>query len=366
MAINESTFAGTDLDQAMQNAARLHIDRAPTLSAFFDRSQEARLRSNDNVIIDNYHFDVDGTKASSIVWKERSDYKANYAQTTEFSLSQQSFKIDQGGENGFRMYARDVEKSSRGRQRIADGSQNMRNIAVTEREDDIVSYMDSLATYTTDEPAAADVPLLDNTGKNGNAGAIYHKTIGVAANVVDNVTGAITGNEAAKLATATALVEALADLRLRIRRRNVGISESGRVIGMDPGTFAFVCPPEVGRAFNSALRLLKLPNEELNRQLYRDLGAFADAAFEFQLDNLASFSSTSLPTPSSATDGFDCYLMTNKAIFYGEQAAQFWSQTPRSMGGVNNGPYYSYHQLFEWGRKMVNQECIIKVTVRSA
>lgn len=366
MAIDRTAFSGTDLDQAMQNAARLELDRAPTLSAFFDRSQEARLRTSDNVIIDNYHFEVDGNKASTIVWADRPNEKADYQTPSEFSLSQQTMKIDQGGENSFKMFRNDIERSSRGRQRIADGSQKMRNLAVAAREDNLVSYMDSLATYTTDEPKAADLPRLGNNGDNGNAGKIYATTVGVAANTVSATTGALVGNAAAQTATATALVEALADLKLRIRRRNVGVNEEGRVIGMDPGNFAFVCPPEIGRSFTTAMRLLEVPNEQLNRELYRNMAAFADAAFEFQINGIPSFSSTALPRPSSATDGYDCYFLTNKAIFYGEMQASFWSQAPRQAGGVNDGPFYSYHQLFEWGRKMVNNECIIKVTVRSA
>ena len=374
MAIEAAVFTGTDLDQAMQNAAQISLTRAPTLSMFFDRSQEMRLRMNDNVIIDNYHFDVDGDSASTMAFTRiGSDLKADFGQAKEFSLSQQSFKIDQGGENGFKMYERDVARSTRGKQRIADGSLRLRQNAVIEREDDVVSYLASLAAYTTDAPVAADLPQLDNTGANGNAGKVHEVTLGVEANTISPINGAIqagAGNAGAKKAkqeaTAIALVEGLADLRTRVLRRNVGMGQQGAVVGMDPGTFLFLCPPEVGRAYTQALRLLDINNDELNRDVYKELAAFSDQAFQFRLEGLSSLASTALPRPVAATDGYTCYLLTNKAICYGEDEVKFWSQAPNSAGGVNPGPYYSYHQRFTWGRKLVNPECLIRVKVRSA
>ena len=207
---------------------------------------------------------------------------------------------------------------------------------------------------------------LANTGSNGNAGKIFHTTLGVAANTVDDEDGGLNGNNTAKTATATALIDGLSSLRTRIRRRNVGVTEEGRVIGQDPGSFVFLCPPEVGRSYNEALRQLKVPGEALNQDLYRDLNAFASDAFEFQINRIPSFSSTALPLPENAADGFDCYLLTPKAVQYAEDFVDFWSQAPNNKNGINSGPFYSYHQLFQWGRKLVNTECIIKVTIRSA
>ena len=366
MAIDRAVFSGKDLDDALQTSAQIVIDRAPTIGRFFDRSMEMRARMSDNIIIDNYHFDVDGAAASTIPVAARADEKADFQTPKEFSLSQQTWKIDKGGENSFKMYVNDIARSSRGRQRILDGQAKMVSYGIADREDDLVEYLDALTVYTTNAPAAADLPLLANTGSNGNAGKIRHVTLGVAANTIDDEDGGLNGNNTAKTATATALVDGLATLRTRIRRRNVGVTEQGRVIAQDPGTFMFLCPPEVGRAYNESLRQLKVQGEALNQDLYRDLNAFSNDAFEFQLNNLASFSSTALPLPDAATDGFDCYLMTPKAVQYAENFINVWSQAPNSAGGVNGGPFYSYHQMFEWGRKLVNPECIIKVTVRSA
>ena len=364
MAINRATFSGTDLDQGMAREAQLVIDRAPTLTGFFDRSQEQEVRSKDNAIIDNYHFDVDGTAASTMALASVAE-KDDFLASKEFSLSQQSWKIDQFAEDNFRVYERDTKRSGRGAQRVADGTQHMRNLAAAYREDNVLAYMNGLDTYTTRNPATADLPLLNNNGANGNAGKIFEVTIGAAANTI-NSEGGLNGNNAAQQATADAILSTLTSLRTRIRRRNVGITEQGSVIGMDPGTFMFLNPPEVGRAVNEALRIRRLEGQELNRQLYSMLGTFADQAFAWQVSNLAGFDSTALPVPSSATDGFTCYLLTNKAIRYGEDDVMFWSQSPNSRGGVNEGPFYSYHQRLGFGRKLVNPECIIKVNVRTA
>lgn len=364
MAINQAVFSGTDLDQGMAREAQLVIDRAGTLTRFFDRSQEAEVRSRDNAIIDNYHFEVDGAAASSMALVDR-DFKDDFQASKEFSLSQQSWKIDQSAENSFRVYERDTKRSGRGATRIADGAQHMRNLAVAYREDNALAYMNGLSTYSTVQPTADDLPKLDNTGTNGNAGSIFTVTIGEAENTI-SPEGELNGNANAQNATATALLNGLTALRTRVRRRNVGLTEEGSVIGMDPGTFMFLCPPEVGRAYNEALRNRRIEGEQLNRQLYSMLGTFAEDAFEFQLSNLASFSSTALPVPASDTAGFTSYLMTNKAIRYGEEPVDFWSQSPKSRGGTNEGKFYSYHQVLEFGRKLVNPECIIKVIIRTA
>ena len=160
MAIDRATFTGTDLDQKMQSQAQLVINRAPTLGRFFDRSNEAAARTNDNVIIDNYHFDVDGTDASTIPVAARTSEKADFQTAKEFSLSQQTWKIDQGGENSFKMHTGDIAKSGRGKQRILDGSAQLVANGIAYREDNMISYLDSLTTYTTNVPAAADLPLL--------------------------------------------------------------------------------------------------------------------------------------------------------------------------------------------------------------
>lgn len=364
MAIQRAVFSGTDLDQGMAREAQLVLDRAPTLSMFFDRSQEAEVRTKDNAIIDNYHFDVDGAAASTMALVSVTE-KQDFLPSKEFSISQQSWKMDQFSENTFRVYESDTKRSGRGNARVSDGSQHMRNLAVAYREDNILAYMNALSTYSTTAPGADDLPKLDNSGANGNAGSIHTVTLGAAANTVD-AEGALNGNNSAQQATADALINGLASLRTRIRRRNVGITEEGSVIGTDPGTFAFLCPPEVGRSYNEALRIRRLQGEQLNRQLYASMGTFVDKAFEFQINNLASFSSTALPVPATATGGFTCYLLTNKAIRYAEEDVMFWSQAPNSRGGVNPGPFYSYHQRLGFARKLVNPECMIKVIVRTA
>ena len=367
MAINRDTsFSGSDLDIGMAQAAQQVLDEAPSLGRWSNRSQEARMRVNDKVEIDNYHFDVDGTEASTMVFADRPNEKADYQESKEFSISHQIIRVDQGGENSFRSYKKDIERSGRGRQRVADGSQHLRNLAVNARENNMVGYFGSLATYTTKNPVAADLPLLNNNGANGNAGKIYATSFGEAANTVSNVDGALLGDENARTATARAFVDGLTNLRLRMRRRNVVLSESGTVIGTDPGAFAFVCPPEVGRTGVEALRQLEIPNEQLNRDIYLNSGAFSSEAFAFQISGIPAFVSNSLPVPSSATGGFVCYLMTPNAIYYGEDQVTFWSQAPAEDGGINPGPFYSYHQVFTWGRKLVNPECMIKVTVRTA
>ena len=365
MAINTAAYSGEDLDNDRAEMAQLVLNDAPTITGFFDRSQETTAQNSDNVIVDNYHFDVDGADASTMPVVARG-FKDDFQESKEFSLSQQTWKIDQGGENSFKLYEQDLKRTSRGRQLINDGVAQLRNNSIVWREANVINYLDSLESYTTSQPTADDLPKLDNTGANGNAGKIFEVTIGAAANTIDHETGALIGNNSAKNATANALIDALATLRTRIRRRHVGVTEQGMTIGGDPGTFAFINPPEVGRAVNESLRQLDLQGEQLNREIYRDMGAFAEKAFDFQINNLAGFTSTSIQLPASATGGFTCYLMTNKAVQYAEDEVMFWTQLPKYAGGVNIGSFMSWHQIFLLGRKLINPECIIRVKVRTA
>ena len=365
MAINIGAFTGKDLDDGRAQLAQLVLSDAPTITGFLDRSQEATAQSSDNVIVDNYHFDVDGASASTMAVAVRG-YKDNFQAPKEFSLSQQTWKIDQGGENSFKLYEQDLKRTSRGRQLINDGTAKLRNNSVVWREANVLAYLDSLESYTTAQPTADDLPKLDNTGANGNAGKIFETTIGAAANTIDPVTGALNGNNSAKNDTARAIIDAIATLRTRIRRRHVGVNEQGMVIGGDPGIPAILNPPEVGRAVVESLRQLDLQGEQLNRELYRDMGVFGAQAFDWQLNNLAGFSTTGIKLPSSATAGFTCYLMTNKAIQYAEDEVLFWTQVPNYAGGTNEGSFLSFHQIFRLGRKLINPECIIRVNFRTA
>ncbi len=375
MAIDRATFAGTDLDQAMQRMAQIDLNRPTSIMTMFNRSEEDRARNFDNVIVDNYHFDVDGSNPSTIAVATRAE-KDDYDTPEEFSISQQTWKIDQGGENSFKMYKNDIRRSSRGRQRILDGSQKMRINGDTHREDNLVKYLDSLTTYTGGSPSANQLPKLDNSGVNGNAGAIHNRTIGTdnsgtksggnfkLGNAID-ADGALLGSDAQKLATANAMVDTFLSMLTRLRRRNV---MGGRTIGAEPGRIGAVMQPEVARAYLEAMKLLEIDNEMLNREIYRDAGIFTSEALAGTLFKIPFASSTAFPVPtySNGKGYFDWYMMSENAVYYAEDGPYFWSQTPREDGGVNGGPYFSYHQRFEWGRKLVNAELIIKLSSVSA
>lgn len=145
MAINIAAYGGADLDNDRAMFAQLVLDDAPTLASFFNRSQEMLARSNDNVIVDNYHFDVDGAEASTMDVVTRG-FKDDFQAPKEFSLSQQTWKIDQGGENSFKLYEQDLKRTMRGRQLINDGIVKLQNNSVTFREANLIAYLDSLGT----------------------------------------------------------------------------------------------------------------------------------------------------------------------------------------------------------------------------
>ena len=93
MAINRESFLGTDLDQSFTEQAQLVLQEAPTIARHFNREYEERARTNDNVTLDNYHFNVDGASPSTMRVVAGA-YKDDYEDVSEFSVSQQSFKID--------------------------------------------------------------------------------------------------------------------------------------------------------------------------------------------------------------------------------------------------------------------------------
>ena len=195
MAINRESFLGTDLDQSFTEQAQLVLQEAPTIARHFNREYEERARTNDNVTLDNYHFNVDGASPSTMRVVAGA-YKDDYEDVSEFSVSQQSFKIDRYIKPyGFKVYRKDILRAGgRGPRRVLDGQSRMANLNVTWREQELISYLDGLATYTTNEPAADDLPKLDNSGSNGNAGKIYETSVAGATFLVN---GRLKGNNTA-------------------------------------------------------------------------------------------------------------------------------------------------------------------------
>ena len=307
--------------------------------------------------LDNYHSNVDGASPSTMRVVAGA-YKDDYEDVSEFSVSQQSFKIDRYIKPyGFKVYRKDILRAGgRGPRRVLDGQSRMANLNVTWREQELISYLDGLATYTTNEPAADDLPKLDNSGSNGNAGKIYETSVAGATFLVN---GRLKGNNTARNNTADAVQEALTGLRLRLARRYAG--GRGETIGGDPGTFYLVGPPEAGRGMVECWRQINRASGTLDSMVNRDVRAFASEAFNVELGGVTTDTSTAFRAPASATAGFTMYLMTPRAVTYAEEPVQNWTQVPVSVGGVNPGDFNSYYRNFSLGVKVINPELIMKV-----
>lgn len=359
MAIQASDFSGTDIDQAFSARFAAELARTPTIVRMLNRNWESDARNNENVIIDNLELERDGAGASSIVVADRPEaqFKRDFQDPTEFNVNQQSWKIDQGGENSFKMYDKDIRRTRRGRGRINAGVAKLQSNAILDREDNIVAYMGALTTYATDAPVAADLPNNDNTGRNGNAGSIHAVTIGSG-------NQALTPNGVPRSGGATdVFFSGLEDLRLRLQDTNI---IGGELIAGDLGAPVLLVRPEVIRGFIHMLRTEKITAEALNISLYQSMAAFGTALEQDRLMDLNIVVSQALPKPAGPTSGFTSYLFTPQAITYADDIPNFWSQSPRSSGGQNDGPFFSYHQVFSYGRKLVNASQIIKVTFASA
>ena len=366
MAIQASAFTGTDLDQAFSARFAAVLARTPTIVRMLNRNWESDARNNENVTIDNLDLERDGEGASTIVVADRGGgtmaaaeaaFKQDYQDPSEFNVNQQTWRIDQGGENSFKMYDKDIRRTRRGRGRINAGVAKLQSNALLYREDNIVAYMGALETYATDDPAADDLPKDDNSGTNGNAGSIHATTIGSG-------NQALLTNGVPRTSGATdVFLTGLEDLRLRLQDTNI---IGGELIAGDLGAPVLLVRPEVLRGFINMLRNAKVTAESLNISLYQSMAAFGTALEQDRLMDLNIVVSQALPKPASNTAGFVSYLFTPQAITYADDVPNFWSQAPRANGGLNPGPFFSYHQVFSFGRKLVNANQIIEVTFATA
>lgn len=372
MAIGYSTFTGTDLDQAFSARFAAELARMPSIKMLFNRNWESDARTNESVIIDNLDFAHDGTAASTIPVADRaqSKYKDAYQTPKEFNASQQSFEIDQGGENSFKLYTRQIARSRRGPGRVRGGIAKMQSNMMIACEDNLISYMNGLEAFTTTAPAAGDLPKADNTGDNGNAGKIRQVSVGSTGTngeflQWDTGVPSAKGNGSAS-DTIESMFEMLENLRLFLTEQNI---IGGELIVGEVGAPVLAVSPKVLRGYITALRVSKLFSDSINVATYQSMAAFGSALSNDRLADLnivAHKGLANLDPPASDKDaGFTAFLLTDQALTYAEDMPAFWSQSPRQSGGINDGPFNSYHQVYEWGRKLVNANQIVKVQFAS-
>lgn len=245
----------------------------------------------------------------------------------------------------------------------------------------IADYLAGLATFSTYDPVADDLPKDDGSGANGNAGKVF--TAGrvgpaVAANIGINgdrataTFGQPLGNEAVAM-VGKAIDELLRYSALRFEHI---YAMNQNQIGPAVGSFWSMSDPAVVDCY--ARYLL----EELDSELVKDTGVFS-AETPRIFSTMAykgrryGIDIMSLPTPklqpaqdSAATKkaGFPIYIGTNMAVTCAVEPVAT-SVTPASItagiAGLQPG-VTTVGQHCYWGRGLVNSQLLMKATVASA
>jgi len=360
MPINWDTFSGTDLDIVQQARFRTLQDRMAFWRTWTDTSMEAEFMSAETVSIDLLFLEKDGGNANTMPVAARAEakFKDDFAASKEFDVGHIAWKCDQGGENSFRLYAKQIRKAGRrGPARVQAGINKLQNNALLARDDNFVAYLGGLSAYTTSAPKAGDLSTRDGqaAGPNNNAGKIFSTSIasdsGKNALVLDGSVGANF------LDTFLGTLESL-QTRL-IRRFQIG---GETIAGESPGMFALLVPPEVLAGVRTALRARADSKilSELGIQLFRDFTAFVDSYNEDRFSGFGMIATPSLTFPASAGTATS-FLMTPNALMTAVDEDQFWSDSPRSEGGVLGGPFFEWHQVFSYGRQLCDAEQLIKL-----
>ena len=359
MAIADGTFAGLDLDIAQTARFQALLDDSPIMSMYTDDSYSMDMRTKGFAEVDVLLLDKDGTAASTIPVTARklAKYKDDFAAAKEFNVAQITFRGDQGGENSFKMYTYQIERSGqRGAARIDAATRQMQVNALNAIEDNLIAYLGDLEVYTTDAPVAADLPTTDNDGENNNAGKIHQ-----LADIGNNTNGVLATGLPAGTFGADFFAGCTRLMNRLIRRNVIG----GQVVaGELSGGVAFV-QPEIISAVRHYLRTQKIPMDTANINLYENFRAFSMSPTRDTFSGINFIGSTQLPLPAAfGTDNFNGYFLTRNAIAMGIQAQNFWSESPPYMndGAPDTaGDFYEYHQIFRYGRQLINAEQCIKL-----
>jgi len=368
MAVEASTFTGSDLDHMMTAMLQSLRDDTPSMTQVFNRGLETDMRNNEFATVDVIMTEEDGGSPNTLIVRDRSsDLAADYLSSLkEFDVGQIRVEINKGGENGFSIKRRDIRRApARSRARIAAMNRQMMNNALLSREKGVIDYMSALDTYTTEVPATADKPNRSNTGSNNNAGKIYSKTIGSNSGANYAALSSVNGAPIQKGTSdfVDVFMTGLEDLCLRLLETNV--TDGMSIAGTMGDTVTLWVPHRVVRGMQTGLRRKNLYGDNLTANLYMSARAFGMGMRKEELADINVVGTKAIANPTTATGGYTGFLMTGNAIYYGEADVESWSEAPTSEGGIVPGPRYHYRQAWEYGYGLINSDQLIKVNFAS-
>lgn len=252
----------------------------------------------------------------------------------------------------------------------------------------VAEYMLGLETYSTFEPAAADLPLANGKGKNGNAGAIHNRGIvgpavdatndvGIKGNRADATFGQPVAKGNKSEDDAVTEIGSAIDKLLRysaLRFEHIYVA-NGQQIGPEPGALWMISDPAVVDLY--ARYLL----EDLDSELVRDIGVFGPEvprvfSSEAYKGRRYGIDLMTLPTPAlqpAQTDaasqgaGFPVLIGTNMACSAYVEPVRTSRETAEQNVGRSDAKVgvSIMGQWFYWGRGLVNAPLLTRATVRS-
>jgi len=337
-----------DMEQRFSRRTTVDVDRSPTVLALLDRGWQDELLEAEQTTIQNWNLaSADATVAALT----RAGAKAAWQAAKEMARTQIVFSWTQQAQQGVDVPYLDVVQSpvpTLNKVRAALAAALSRQI-----EDNIVAYLNGLATYTTAAPAAGDLPAEAGNGPNGNAGKIWSKSYGDGSNYI-SVAGEPKG-------TGASLVkQALRDASVRFQRTNV---LTGVGVGTtQPSQPVCLLQPELLRVMaddmeDEASGAWSPPE----RAAAEGPAILRGPRYGGTYRGIMLVSSNGLPAPS-AKGSWPFYVLCREAVTFARSMAIIQNLTPQTN---QTGPTYISRALMFFGRQLVNAHLAVKPTIKT-
>lgn len=375
-----------DAGQLYSNQTTIHLQEAPGLMGLVNRAWEAEVtsgRGHKTTIqdVDFSYFGSDFVRESDATMGSPETYQA----ATSIGLKQIEFILNKLFDTKpVEVYEYDewgvpIDLDPKAQAKVA----NELDLKISQF---IATYWKGLGTFSTYEPAAADLPKEDvsaGKGPNNNAGNIFnHGMLGTVATDTDNSVG-ISGDKSEatfgdlKGTNALTVVgKAIYDMLRRSRRRMEHIYlMNGNQIGDAPGSLWAVADPAVWDAyaayyretFKTELSAL-IPAGFDGREAPRIFGGEAYQGRSFGHDLISYASPNFQPgqaNKAAKASGFPIFIGTNMGVTFAMRAVQTAIDPKDRLYVGKKIGVKSMAQHTYGGIQLVNAPCMTKATVVS-
>jgi len=337
-----------DMEARFSRRTTVDVDTSPTVLALLDRSWQDELLDAEQTTIQNWNL---ASADPTIGALTRDSAKAAWASAKEMARTQIVFSWSRQSQQGVDVPYLDVVQSpvpTLNKVRAALAAALSREI-----EEDVVAYLNGLATYATAAPAKGDLPTEAGDGPNGNAGKIFTKSYGDASNYI-SVAGDPKGT-GAKL-----VKQALRDASVRFMRTNV---LTGVGVGTpQPSQPVALMQPELVRVMademeDDASGAWSPPE----RAAAEGPAIIRGPRYGGTYRGIMLVASNGLAAPA-AKGSWPFYVLCREAVTFARSMAIVQNLTPQTN---QTGPTYISRALMFYGRQLVNAHLAVKPTIKT-